>query len=117
QTSNFEIQGENSSIHTLTMYYMERGMWESNMKITFNFPDENLFEVEKQVDTEDVNKEIFPEDLFTSSDSFGFHIKNAVTHWGEKAVSGEEIQSVEFNGDFKGTVQPSVSDNLFRHED
>lgn len=117
QTSNFEIQGENSSIHTLTMYYMERGMWESNMKITFNFPDENLFEVEKQVDTEDVNKEIFPEDLFTSSDSFGFHIKNAVTHWGEKAVSGEEIQSVEFNSDFKGTVQPSVSDNLFRHED
>lgn len=117
QTSNFEIQGENSSIHTLTMYYMERGMWESNMKITFNFPDENLFEVEKQVDTEDVNKEIFPEDLFTSSDSFGFHIKNAVTHWGEKAVSGEEIQSVEFNSGFKGTVQPSVSDNLFRHED
>lgn len=117
QTSNFEIQGENSSIHTLTMYYMERGMWESNMKITFNFPDENLFEVEKQVDTEDINKEIFPEDLFTSSDSFGFHIKNAVTHWGEKAVSGEEIQSVEFNSDFKGTVQPSVSDNLFRHED
>lgn len=117
KTSKFEIQGENGSIHTLTMYYMERGMWESNMKITFNFPDENLFEVEKQVDTADVNKEIFPEELFTSSDSFGFHIKNAVTHWGEKAVSGDEVQSVEFNSDFKGTVQPSVSDNLFQHED
>ena len=117
KTSKFEIQGENGSIHTLTMYYMERGMWESNMKITFNFPDENLFEVEKQVDTADVNTEIFPEGMFTSSDSFGFNIKNAVTHWGEKPVSGEEIQPVEFNSDFNGTVQPSVPDNLFQHED
>lgn len=117
-SSTFNIKGKNGDIHTLTMYYMERGMWESNMKITFNFPDENLFEVEKQVDTADVNKEIFPEDLFTSSDSFGFHIKNAVTHWGEKAVSGEEIESVEFNSDFNNnTVQPSVSDNVFQHED
>ncbi len=24
--------------HTLTMYYMERGMWESNMAVAFNFP-------------------------------------------------------------------------------
>ena len=31
------------------------------MKITFNFPDENLFEVEKQVDTTDVNTDIFDE--------------------------------------------------------
>lgn len=117
QTSKFTIEGENGSIHTLTMYYMERGMWESNMKITFNFPDENLFEVEKQVDTADVNTEIFPEDLFTSSDSFGFNIKNAVTHWGAKEVSGEEIPSVEFNSTFRdNTVEPSVTDNIFRHE-
>ena len=115
--STFNIKGKNGDIHTLTMYYMERGMWESNMKITFNFPDENLFEVEKQVDTADVNTEIFPEKLFTSSDSFGFNIKNAVTHWGEKAVSVEEIQPVEFNSNFNDTVQPSVSDNLFQHED
>lgn len=24
--------------HTLTMFYMERGMWESNMAVAFNFP-------------------------------------------------------------------------------
>ncbi len=41
--------------HTLTMFYMERGMWESNMMITFNFPDENEFAVEKQVDKSKVN--------------------------------------------------------------
>ena len=118
QTSKFTIEGENGSIHTLTMYYMERGMWESNMKITFNFPDENLFEVEKQVDTTDVNTDIFNEELFTNTDSFSFNIKNAVTHWGEKEVSGDEIQSVEFNSTFQNnTVQPSVADNLFQHED
>ncbi len=118
KTSKFEIQGENGSIHTLTMYYMERGMWESNMKITFNFPDENLFEVEKQVDTTDVNTDIFDEELFTNTDSFAFNIKNAVTHWGEKEVSGEETQSVEFNSTFRNdTVHPSVTDNLFQHED
>lgn len=118
RTSKFTIEGENGSIHTLTMYYMERGMWESNMKITFNFPDENLFEVEKQVDTTDVNTDIFDEELFTNTDSFAFNIKNAVTHWGEKEVSGEETQSVEFNSTFRNdTVQPSVTDNLFQHED
>ena len=35
---------------------MERGLWESNMKITFNFPDENQLQVEKQLDTTDVNE-------------------------------------------------------------
>lgn len=35
--------------HTLTMFYMERGLWESNMKITFNFPQSNELEVEKEV--------------------------------------------------------------------
>ena len=40
------------------------------MKITFNFPDENLLEVEKQVDTTDVNTDIFNEELFTNTDSF-----------------------------------------------
>lgn len=118
QTSKFTIEGENGSIHTLTMYYMERGMWESNMKVTFNFPDENLFEVEKQVDTTDVNTDIFNEELFTNTDSFSFNIKNAVTHWGEKNVSGDEIQSVEFNSTFQNnTVKPSVADNVFQHED
>lgn len=35
--------------HVLTMYYMERGLWESNMQISFNFPQSNKLEVEKEV--------------------------------------------------------------------
>lgn len=35
--------------HVLTMYYMERGIWESNMQISFNFPQSNKLEVEKEI--------------------------------------------------------------------
>lgn len=38
---------KDQSTHTLTMYYMERGMWESNMALAFNFPDHNELQVEK----------------------------------------------------------------------
>ena len=41
--------------HTLTMYYMERGMIESNMKVRFNFINTDTLSLEKNVDTSDVN--------------------------------------------------------------
>ncbi len=33
------------------MYYMERGMWESNMAVAFNFPDYNEAAGEKRKST------------------------------------------------------------------
>ena len=83
-TSNFDISGGNTSEHTLTMFYMERGMWESNMKVSFNFPDENQLQVEKQVDKTDVN-DLF-KDLFENMSMFNFSIKNLATHYESKAV-------------------------------
>lgn len=42
--------------HTLTMYYMERGLIESNLKFGFNFTAvENQFVVENHVDVTDIN--------------------------------------------------------------
>ena len=63
---------ENQSTHTLTMYYMERGMWESNMAVAFNFPDHNELQVEKQVDVSDVNplfRDSFKNQKFSPSTS------------------------------------------------
>lgn len=92
KTSKFTLDGANSDEHTLTMFYMERGMWESNMKISFNFPDENQLEVEKEVDKTDVN-DLF-EDVFDNQSLFAFSIKNLATHFGTKAVdsNGDEIK-------------------------
>lgn len=71
--------------HTLTMFYMERGLWESNMKITFNFPQENKLTVEKEVDTTGAN-EIFKNAL-ADVGTFDFEIKNLATSGDPKDVS------------------------------
>ena len=66
--------------HTLTMYYMERGMWESNMAVAFNFPDHNELQVEKQVDATGVRGKLQP--YFTDSNlQFTVGIKNWATHY------------------------------------
>ena len=66
--------------HTLTMYYMERGMWESNMAVAFNFPDHNELQVEKQVDANDVRDKL--QRYFTDSNlQFTVGIKNWATHY------------------------------------
>lgn len=66
--------------HTLTMYYMERGMWESNMAVAFNFPDHNELQVEKQVDADGVRGLLQP--YFTKSTrQFTVGIKNWATHY------------------------------------
>ena len=74
--------------HTLTMFYMERGMWESNMAVAFNFPDHNELQVEKKVDVTGVN-ELFKKS-FQNQKIFTFNIKNLATHYGAKDTSYTE---------------------------
>ena len=72
--------------HTLTMYYMERGMWESNMAVAFNFPDHNELQVEKQVDATDVCDLLQP--YFTKSTrQFTVSIKNWATHYAARDLT------------------------------
>ena len=121
KTGSFEIDGctyENGKTvydtreHTLTMFYMERGMWESNMKISFNFPDENQLEVEKKVDTTDVN-DLF-KNCFDGQKIFGFSIRNLATHFAPRDAAGEENATppYEFNFDFDG-IRPTSTANTF----
>ncbi|MEE7599557.1 MAG: SpaA isopeptide-forming pilin-related protein [Faecalibacterium prausnitzii] len=74
--------------HTLTMFYMERGMWESNMAVAFNFPDNNELQVEKKVDVTGVN-DLF-KDSFQNQKIFTFNIKNLATHYVPKDTSYKE---------------------------
>ena len=74
--------------HTLTMFYMERGMWESNMAVAFNFPDHNELQVQKKVDVTGVN-ELF-KDSFQNQKIFTFNIKNLATHYVPKDTSYTE---------------------------
>lgn len=92
--------------HTLTMFYMERGLWESNMKITFNFPQENKLTVEKEVDTTGAN-DIFKKAL-EDVGTFDFEIKNLATSGPSKEVSDPSSPEVKqvFN-DY--TNQSSIS--------
>ena len=74
--------------HTLTMFYMERGMWESNMAVAFNFPDHNELQVEKKVDVSGVDK-LF-KNSFQNQKIFTFNIKNLATHYKAKETSYTE---------------------------
>ena len=78
--------------HTLTMYYMERGMWESNMALAFNFPDHNELQVEKKVDVSDVNP-LF-QDSFKNQKIFTFNIQNLATHYGKTKTTEPTIEKM-----------------------
>lgn len=82
---------KDQSTHTLTMFYMERGMWESNMALAFNFPDHNELQVEKQVDVSDVNP-LFRES-FKNQKIFTFNIQNLATHYEAKATDEPAIET------------------------
>lgn len=77
---------KNRTTHTLTMFYMERGMWDSNMAVAFNFPDSNELQVEKEVNVDKVNEEF--KGLFTAKDQklFTFTLQNLATHYGAKPI-------------------------------
>ena len=83
-----EFTLDKGTTHTLTMFYMERGMWESNMAVAFNFPDHNELQVEKKVDVSGVN-DLF-KDSFQNQKIFTFNIKNLATHYVPKGTSYEE---------------------------
>lgn len=79
--------------HTLTMYYMERGMWESNMAVAFNFPDNNELQVQKEVDLTKVDPDF--KNCFKDQKIFNFTIQNQATHYGEKVAAGSDTSGTK----------------------
>lgn len=86
KNASVHIDNLSTGKHTLTMYYMERGMWESNMAVAFNFPDNNELQVQKEVDLTSVTDQKFKE-CFEKQKIFNFTIQNQATHYGEKEAA------------------------------
>ena len=107
--------------HTLTMYYMERGMWESNMAVAFNFPDNNELQVQKEVDLTNVTDEDF-KNCFKNQKIFNFTIQNQATHYGKTDAvgpneSGTQSQKVNLNESNIAAATPGNEyDYIFRRE-
>lgn len=98
--------------HTLTMYYMERGMWESNMAVVFNFPDNNELQVQKVVDLKNVTDDDF-KNCFEKQKIFNFTIQNQATHYGEKEAAkpdtgGIQSQVVDLTENGGNTFKPAT---------
>lgn len=89
KNASVPISGLSTGKHTLTMYYMERGMWESNMAVAFNFPDNNELQVQKEVDLTNVTDDDF-KNCFKNQKIFNFTIKNQATHYGTKDAAGPD---------------------------
>ena len=116
---NFYAQGttlplDKGKKHTLTMYYMERGMWESNVAVAFNFPDNNELQVQKEVDLTNVTDDDF-KNCFKNQKIFNFTIKNQATHYGKKDAvgpdeSGTPSQKVDLTAEGGNTFEPATKE-------
>lgn len=116
---NFYAQGttlndlDKGKKHTLTMYYMERGMWESNMAVAFNFPDNNELQVQKEVDLTNVTDDDF-KNCFTDQKIFNFTIQNQATHYGttpaaDPDTGGIKSQKVDLTAESGNTFKPATN--------
>ena len=99
--------------HTLTMFYMERGMWESNMAVAFNFPDNNELQVEKEVNVDRVNDAF--KDLFKDQKLFTFTLQNLATHYGTKEIIKNTPDPVAVGSNF--TASSSDTDRTTMEKD
>lgn len=122
---NFYAQGttlplDKGKKHTLTMYYMERGMWGSNMAVAFNFPDNNELQVQKEVELSKVDPDF--KNCFKDQKIFNFTIQNQATHYGKTDAvgpneSGTQSQKVNLNESNIAAATPGNEyDYIFRRE-
>ena len=120
KNASVSIPGLSTGKHTLTMYYMERGMWESNMAVAFNFPDNNELQVQKEVELSKVDPDF--KNCFKDQKIFNFTIQNQATHYGKTDAvgpneSGTQSQKVNLNESNIAAATPGNEyDYIFRRE-
>ena len=121
KNASVSIPGLSTGKHTLTMYYMERGMWESNMAVAFNFPDNNELQVQKEVDLTKVDPDF--KKCFEDQKIFNFTIQNQATHYGTTPAADPDKSTpskvVDLDADVS-SIAPATPDKeneyIFRPE-
>ena len=94
--------------HTLTMFYMERGMIESNLKIRMNFPQTNILNVVNKVDTSDVD-DIFIKKL--GSSYFDADFSFSVSDISNKLLSNTTYKYYEYANGAEKETEASITPN------
>ena len=120
-SNTVDIPNLSTGKHTLTMYYMERGMWESNMAVAFNFPDNNELQVQKEVDLKNVTDDDF-KNCFKGQKIFNFTIQNQATHYGTTPAADPDKSTpskvVDLDADVS-SIAPAITgseDYIFKKE-
>ena len=112
KNASVHIDNLSTGKHTLTMYYMERGMWESNMAVAFNFPDNNELQVQKIVDTTGVNE--WFKSCFDTPDLFAFNIQNQATHYrqpAQDATIDSDVNLIKLNTSNYASYKPATENS------
>lgn len=98
-----DIMADDSKGHTLKMFYMERGMFDSNMSVSFNFsPIPSGLTLSKDVDTKPVNDGL--KSVVETKDNFDFTVKDNDT------TRTEYTYEKDYNG--TGTERNTTTDGV-----
>ena len=119
RNTSFTLDGDATTEHTLTMFYVERGMIESNLSFNFNFaPVGNQLITEKLVNTTELNTGIKDTYALKNADKFTFTSsalngkQYTYAHTAESGSRTGSVQTVNSNFNLRDKDTATFSDQL-----